>query len=324
MVQISRAGLGLLATGLVLSCHGGSVGGVTPRHVAEADSAAREAVANERALDAATLEPRAVGVTPFNVRAADTSLVALGYGLADLLITDLSRSGELQLVDRLRLDAILREIKLVESGRVDSSSAPRVGKLIRARRLVLGTLTQEPRGTLRIDARVGDVATGEIRAAVRGSARLEDILEAEKTVAFELFDQLGVSLTPAERAAVEQRPTRNIGALLAYSRGVRFQVEGQYAAAAAEFRSAVQQDPGFQAAATRLEEVEAASELEGPQPQVQASAEADQVDRAANVAIERVNGIFYSPLGGQQLGGIGDPAFPSTQATIVIIIETPP
>jgi hypothetical protein len=59
--------------------------------------------------------------------ATDTLIAPLAYGLADLLITALQRSGQLQIVDRLRLDALLRETQLVEAGRVDRTTAPRVG-----------------------------------------------------------------------------------------------------------------------------------------------------------------------------------------------------
>lgn len=323
MVPHVRWTLGFLGGLLLLSCHRSPPGGVTPSRAAEADKAARQAIANEQAIDVASLTPASLGVPPFQLNVADTSLTPLAYGLPDLLITDLARSGRLQLVDRLRLDAVLREIRLVETGRVDTATAPRVGKLIGARRLVLGTLTQATPDNLRIGARVADVATGQVRSAVDASAPLEDILQAEKALAFELFDQLGVNLTPAERSAVEQLPTKNIGALLAYSRGVRFQVEGRFEAAAQEYREAVQLDPGFSAPAARLNDVQPGPPGPEGAPQVQASAGEEQLGRAAGVAVERVNGVFYSPLGGQQTSGPTDPSFPAATVTLIITILTP-
>jgi TolB-like protein len=306
-------------TAVMIACHGGQSGDVTPdNRVTSADSAARQAVATEQSIDLATFAERSLGIPPFEVRTTDTALAPLAYGLADLLVTDLARSSQLQVVDRLRLDAVLREIHLVESGRVDTSTAPRVGRLIRARNLILGRLTQEARGPLRIDARIADVATGEIRTGVRASAPLEDILEAEKALAFELFGQLGVTLTPAERAAIEQVPTRNIAALLAYSRGVRHQVEGQYEAAAEEYRQAARLDPGFAAPAARAEEMQPVSSATAP-----ATSAGGEVSRAAGVAVDRVNGLPDTPVGSQQTEGPTDPSFPAATATVIITVTTP-
>ena len=49
--------------------------------------------------------------------------MAVGYGLADLLTTDLAQSKKLQVVDRVQVNAVLREIGLVDAGRIDSNSA---------------------------------------------------------------------------------------------------------------------------------------------------------------------------------------------------------
>ena len=74
----------------------------------------------------------ALGVTPFRLTGNDATLTALGFAIADLLTTDLSRSAQLQLVERARLGDVLRELDLAKSGRVDSTSAPRAGKLLGA------------------------------------------------------------------------------------------------------------------------------------------------------------------------------------------------
>src|SRR5204863_174871 len=79
-------------------------------------------------------------VLPFTVAGRDTLLTPLGFGLAELLVTDLSVSSQLQMLDRLRIDAILRELALVDSGVTDPRAAPRVGRLMGARRLLIGSV----------------------------------------------------------------------------------------------------------------------------------------------------------------------------------------
>ena len=61
-----------------------------------------------------------------------------------------------------------------------------------------------------------------------------------------------MTLTPAERAAVEQRPTRYLSAFLAYCRGVRAEALGDLPAAHAAFQAAVHIDPGFQLASAHM------------------------------------------------------------------------
>jgi TolB-like protein len=293
-------------------------GNVEPDRRAQ-EEAARKAIANERAIDAASLPEHSLGITPFEVNARDTALSALGYGLADLLTTDLARSRRLEVVDRLRLDAVLREINLVEAGRVDTSTAPRVGKLVQARRLVLGSLNQRPGGDLAVTADIADVASGELRPGVTSATSLDDILQAEKELAFRLFNQLGVTLTPAERSAVEQLPTKNVAAFLAFSRGVRFDAEGRYPEARAEFRQAVQLDPGFHAAQEHLESVQVATAPPGSEQQAGSSAA-----RVAERVTDGINGVFVSPLGSLYIAppgaGSTDLVLP-TSITITVGVE---
>lgn len=225
--------------------------------------AARQALANERSLDARSTPPRSIAVPPLAIRTADTALAPLAYGLADMLMTDLARSGQVIVVERSRIDALLREMQLVRAGLVDSTNAPRVGKLMGARRLVVGALNDRGNGELGIDTRVANTADGTITSAVSARTPLASILDAEKVLAYRLFEEMGVTLTPGERAAIEQRPTGSTAAFLAFSRGVRDEAFGQYASAAANYRAAVAVDPSFGVARARIETVERADRSGG-------------------------------------------------------------
>jgi TolB-like protein len=310
---------------LAAGCGGGAKPGTVSPERHKAEQAARKAVAEERSLDAKKLEPRTLGIVPFEVDPPDTALLALGYGLADLLTTDLARSKRLQVVDRIQLNAVLREIGLVEAGKVDSSSAPRVGKLVQARRLVLGYLGWTPKGELGLNANIADVQTGDVQVAVSAQTSINDILRAEKQLAFELFEKLGVLLSPKEQAAVEQMPTRNVDAFLAYSRGVRFEAEGRYTAAAGEYQQAAGLDPGFKAAQAHFEAVQSASLT--PAPSQQANAGTAQATRASEVVNDRVNGLPMSPVGTLLItapGEAGGGDLPSPAgATVIIDIVVP-
>jgi tetratricopeptide (TPR) repeat protein len=217
-----------------------------------ATAAARAALANERSLDPRSIPPRTVGVAPLAVRVADTTLAALGYGLADLLINDLTRSSQVVVLDRVRMDAMLRELQLARSGVVDTLTAPRIGKLVGARRLVVGALSDRGGGELSIDTRLASTLDGTVTNAISARAPLASILDAERALAYRLFEELGVTLTAAERAAIDQRPTASVAGFLAYSRGVRDEAIGDFASAATNYRSALRADPGFDLARARM------------------------------------------------------------------------
>ena len=299
---------------LIAACApGGARVAMPPPQALAADSAIRAAVANELAIDAATFPPRTVAVAPFQVFAADSSLAVLGYGLADLLMTDLSRSAQLQVVDRLRVDALVRELGLVSGGAVDSSTAPRFGRLVGARRLVMGSLTAAGPERARLDGRIGDVVTGAVEATEGTSTALDAILDAEKALAFAIFDRLGVSLAPSERALVEQRPTRNLAALLAYSRGVRAEMMLDLRAAGEQYREALRADSRFGGARERLQQVE------GPVSPVGGAGAPSELARVGALALEGVNAAAIP-----KIATAADPSFrqPLT-ATIIIIISLP-
>ena len=248
--------------------------GPTPQ---TADSTARAAIASERMIDPGTFPVGAVGVPPMIVTSGDTTLAALSYGLAELLANDLARSARLTVVERVRIDAVLRELRLSSNGAVDSASGVRVGRLVGARRLIIGGVHELPGGDVQITAQVADVVTGQVVNAVSARAPLARLFEAESALAFQIFDALGVTLTPAERAAIEAAPTRNIAALLAYSRGVRDESFGRYGAAAEEYRAALRADPNFTEATARM------TRLEGR------SADATRLDDRTSVASSAVN-----------------------------------
>ncbi len=214
----------------------------------ELEVQAKAAVAQEASLSSIPGSPRTIAVLPLEFAGRDSSLAALGPGLSDLLITDLARVSQLTVVERARLDALLDEVTRSANGRVDAATAVRSGRLLRAGRLVRGTITQPDGKALRADAAVVDVATSRMQSPVNADFAIDAVLDAEKRLVFAILAQLGVTPTPAERAAIEQRPTRSLSAFLAYSRGIAAEDAGRFDEAARLFGEAARQDPGFSGA----------------------------------------------------------------------------
>jgi tetratricopeptide (TPR) repeat protein len=226
----------------------GRLAELTRRELAEE---AKRAIQQERTLGAVAGSPTTVAVLPLRFTGSDSSLRPLERGFAELLTTDLSRSSKLIVVERARIQTLLDELALQRSGQADASTNVRAGRLLRAGRVVQGSIFQVGGSQLRVDAAVVDVPTTEVRGTARGEDQMDQLFDLEKRIAFGLFDQLGVTLTVAERNAIEQRPTRSLAAFLAYSRGLTAEDDGRFDDASRFYRDAIRIDPGFGAALQR-------------------------------------------------------------------------
>ena len=322
----------ILACGAALAAAGCSAGhATTTPSPANADAAARAAIAAERSIDPTKIPDRAVGVPPMSITATDTTLSALGYGLSDLLAGDLARSSRLTVVERLQLDAVLRELDLGRGGAVDTSTAPRVGRIIGARRLIIGGVRQLPGGDVQITAQVADVVTHRVTNAITARAPLSRIAEAETQLAFQIFNALGITLTPAERAAIEQAPTRNIAALLAYSRGIREESYGRYGAAAQQYRAALAADPNFTEATVRMTKMGGQVASSAAAPARRSTRASSSGNRAAQMAASSVNSSLADLMDGGAAAAIasgvattGSPVQQRLFVTITIFIQPTP
>jgi len=108
---------------------------------------------------------------------------------------------------------LLDEVALGQSGLVDATTAARGGRLLGAGRVVRGQVSGSE-ARLRLEAAVVRVGA----AGQPGTVSQEDagarLFEMEKALAFQIYEEMGVSLTQAERERVGRRYTENLQALL--------------------------------------------------------------------------------------------------------------
>jgi TolB-like protein len=297
---------------------------------------ARKLVAQERErpgeLDA-EVSPDVVAVVPMQYRGGDDQYQALGRGLAEMLTTDLSNIGRLQVVERVRLQALLDELKLGQSEYVDPSTAPRVGRLLGAGRLVGGSYLVSDDERIRLQVTLTDIVSGRREPQLENQrARLDDLFDLQTRVAFSIVDQLGVELTAQERAEIEDVPTQSIQAFLAYSRGLMEEDRGNYGAAAQYYQRATQIDPTFQQAQQRQQRARSAQVGGGSQAQAMATATGEAAAQpqsagspGVDIVEQRLRSMGAGPGGA---GGDGDeerdPAQESTNAEEEAELDDPP
>jgi tetratricopeptide (TPR) repeat protein len=274
---------------------------------------AKAAVAEEATIGATPGSPRTVAVLPLSFSGTDTTLASLGRGLADLMITDLSRSSQLTVVERDRIDALLGEIALSTSGSVDTATAVRSGRLARAGRVVRGSVTQLRGSSLRADAAVVDANTARVGAPLNADFNLDAVFDAEKRIVFAALSDMGITVTPAERAAIEQRPTRSIAAFLAYSHGLAEEDSGRFDRAARLFEEAARIDPDFAAARSGSQRAQETSAGQSVTPATMQASLAG-TSEGATVAAARSGEAFGNGRLASTLGAARDDLNPSPAA----------
>jgi curli biogenesis system outer membrane secretion channel CsgG len=146
-----------------------------------------------------------VAVLYFDYSGRDPELDPLRKGLAQMLISDLSAADAVRVVERERLEAVLAEQKLAASGKIDPKTAVRVGKLLGARFLVLGSYFDVMK-SMRVDARLVDVETGQIVQSIGADGKADDFLGLEQKLAAGLRDATA-RLAPAPVAAAATPPS---------------------------------------------------------------------------------------------------------------------
>lgn len=175
----------------------------------------------------------------------------LRQGFASMMIHTLSGATDLQVIERERIQWLLDELELQqESGAVDPSTAVRAGKLLGATTVLFGAYTVQGE-RLWVSARLVKVETGEILLA-------EQVFGTEEEL-FEVVDQLSLEVAQAVNATLdretvgERRDTDSLDAMMAYSEGLALLESGDHEAAHARFQAALEHDPGYERARTRLE-----------------------------------------------------------------------
>jgi len=178
----------------------------------------------------------------------------LKKGLCDIMITELSKEASLKVVEREQLQKIMAEIALGQSGAVEESSAPKVGKLLGASVLMFGSFMRDMSDDIRIDARLVDVESGSVLKAEEVSGNAKKIFKLTKKLTFKVLDDLNISLTKDAKKHIESTDQVPFDALMAYSEGLELVDKGNKPGAIAKFEQAVALDKTFERAKMQLQQ----------------------------------------------------------------------
>jgi TolB-like protein len=215
---------------------------------------AKEAVSQEKSLSSAPAG-NTVAVLNFKNASNDADLNPLQKGFAFMLMTDLASVPGLQLVERVKLQALVEELDMGASGIVEDASAPRMGRLLRANYLIGGELTLPETKGINIGSYLWGVSGNKMLSQPSANGSLNEIFDVEKKILFAIIDQLKITLSEEQRSKLRKPFTTNFKAFYYFSKGIDSSDRGNYQQAQTYYNKAVAADPQLGAASSARNEL---------------------------------------------------------------------
>jgi tetratricopeptide (TPR) repeat protein len=210
---------------------------------AEARDSARSAVANEATLIHSPTDENTVAISAFKNLGSE-NIKPLGKGMAALLIYDLSLVPDLQVVERVRMQVLLEELKLGTSGLVDAGTAPKIGKLLKARHVTSGSLADLEKESLQIASAMVNADQAADINTQEAKGELKAFYDLEKDIACQIVEDLGKSCDDAPPSFFKIH-TKSLAALILFAAGLDYLDRQQYDQARDSFQEALDEDPSF-------------------------------------------------------------------------------
>jgi TolB-like protein len=215
---------------------------------------AKTAISQEQSQETIAA-PNTLAVLAFRNKTGQTSLDPLQKGFAFMLMTDLHQVEGIQLVERVKLQAMLEELHLGASGIVDSNTSPQVGKLLGASYLVGGNITGTQPPEIAVASDLLQVKDQSSLGQPSAKGQRENIFDMEKKVLFEIIDLLKVRLTRAQKEKLKRPLTTSYRALMYLSMGLDASDRGNYGSSGFYYRKALEQDPQLAPASDAIKEL---------------------------------------------------------------------
>ena len=215
---------------------------------------ARQILTQEKALGKRKTQ-NSLAVLYFNNRSGREELTPLQKGLTVMLIRDLAKVKQVEVVERTKMQALLDEMELGTSGLMDAETAPEVGVLLRTGYVAGGDILQGTAAELEINASVFDVPLDKFTPLQPVVGSVNEIAKLEKKVLFSILEHMQIVLSPPEKVALARPLSASTAALLALFAGIDYSDRGLYLRAAQMYKQALQEDPKLKMAKDALEEL---------------------------------------------------------------------
>ena len=200
-----------------------------------------------------------IAVLPFNNGGSygqgKEDFEALERGIAGMMISELSANPAARVVEREQIQRLLDEQNLGAQNRVDAATAAKIGKLVGARYMVMGTFV-DFYGDFRVDVRLINTETGEVVKTESERMQRDHLFDIIRNISARLMKD--ANLPALQRTSSDQRMNRQVPteALTYYSRALLYQDRGQKEKAIEMFNRALVIFPEYAEAQEGLQRVQ--------------------------------------------------------------------
>lgn len=200
-----------------------------------------------------------IAVVDFLVHSDNPKYSYLGKGISEMLAVELSKSPEMELVEREKRVELMREVKFVLSGLADETQKQvRVGRMLAADYLVFGEIV-DMTPQLLISVRVTAVETGRVvyREKLTESPGRYDYISGY--FAASILRHFDARVAPSTEKKRTERAAKNEEAVVAFSRALEAYDREAKEEAREELQRARRIDPDYEAAKLYLQKLESVS-----------------------------------------------------------------
>jgi TolB-like protein/Tfp pilus assembly protein PilF len=167
------------------------------------------ATPNDRKTElAVTIPEKSIAVLPFENRSRDPDNVFFTDGVQDQILTDLSQIADLKVISRTSAmqykSGVARNLR-------------EIARQLGVANVVEGSV-QRSGNRVRVNAQLVDARTDAHLWAYTYDRDLADVFAIQSEIAKAIADQLQAKLSPNEKKAIEQPPTKDLAAFDLYSR----------------------------------------------------------------------------------------------------------
>jgi TolB-like protein len=198
--------------------------------------------------------PPAVMVLYFDNDTGDAAMDPLGKGLADMMITDLSKVPGIRVVERDKLQALLGELKLQRSKYFDPKTAQKLGKGVGAKFAISGSFAAvDPQ--LRINVRVIKIASGTVVKAASVTGDKSKFFALQTQLAKELSRGLQKALAKKNVQLQPSPGAQTLTSVAGYGQSLDYRDAGDPKKASEKLQEVVNDNPDFALARARYMEI---------------------------------------------------------------------
>jgi TolB-like protein len=178
---------------------------------------------------------------------------SLSPGLAEIMITELNAIKTLKFVERQKINELIQEMQLAQSGLVSEETGVQVGKLIGAKYLIFGAYMVFDK-KIRIDVRIVEVETGITVKAEQATNKVKKMFDIIKELNGKILKDLDIKLTKNDKKILNADET-STEVIELFSQGLEFEDDGNIEKAKQLYKKAFMLDKNFKPVRKRLKAI---------------------------------------------------------------------